>query len=57
MQVSVRVEERGGARYNARQSFELDCEGRLPADAHAQLAQALEGFLMDEWTERILRSF
>lgn len=55
--ISVTVAERGGVTYTARRTVDLDLEGRIPADAHADLYRALEDFIATEWTERIARTF
>jgi len=57
MSVYVTQQERGGAIWSSRSVVELDQEGRLPPDLQVTLARALEGFINDEWTERISRTF
>lgn len=57
LRVTVRQEERGGCRFSHTRDFDLDLEGRLPAEAHAELYRALEDFICAEWTERISRTF
>jgi len=57
MDVKVTTLERGGPMWSFSTVVGLDLEGRIPPDLHASLANALETFISDEWTERISRTF
>lgn len=57
MRVIVTVEERGGPRFTHTETVPLDLEGRIPADLHAKIWQAVADFIQSEWTERVSRTF